>query len=267
MILSTIRRYTWLTVVLSGVSMHRLTAYRLDFFVGVASFAIRVACQIALIGVVFRHVDGLAGWNYQQALFLLGFSLLPRGLDRLFTDQLWILAWQLVRTGDFYRYLIRPVNPLYIMLSERFMYPDGFGELVLGIAIVVIAGESMDLHLSAVQWLLFLPLVLCGAVIQAAVKGFFASLSFWTTSSLSVVTAVHQLGDFGSYPMGLYHPVLRALLTWLLPFAFTAYVPARYLLFGDIDGLVWMLPVTVLTAAIAYGTFRRGVDRFEMTGS
>ncbi|GAB3079021.1 ABC transporter permease [Micromonospora schwarzwaldensis] len=265
--IAVVRRYLRLTVLLCGVSMHRLTAYRMDFAVGVASFVIRVGGQIALIGLVYRYVDDLAGWGYHQALFLLGFSLLSRALDRLFTDQLWILAWQLVRSGEFHRYLIRPVNPLYLLLSERFMYPEGIGELALGLAITLASAGALDLHLDVAQWLLFVPMVVCGAVIHASIKTLIASCSFWSVSSLPVLSAVHQLGEFGSYPLGLYHPALQAVLTWVLPFAFTAYIPARYLLFGAVDGLIWLLPVTAVAAAVAYGVFRIGVNRYEMTGS
>ncbi|AEV84559.1 ABC transporter permease [Actinoplanes sp. SE50] len=267
MTVSTARRYLRLTAVLCGASLHRLTAYRMDFLIGAASFVIRIACQIALIGVIFQYVPALGGWTRQQALFLLGFSLLPRGLDRLFTDQLWILAWQLVRTGDFFRYLIRPVNPFYALLSERFLYPDGFGELATGIAIVVTAAGTMDLHLTVAQWLLLLPLVLGGALIHTFLKAFLASLSFWMTSSLNVMVAVNQLSEFTAYPLNLYHPVLRGVLTWVLPFAFTAYLPVRYLLTGDAGPLLWMLPVTTLTVLLGYGTFRLGLRRYEMPGS
>lgn len=260
------RRYLRLFVVLCGVSMHRLTTYRADFMVGVSSFVVRIGCQLAVISVVFTHVDSLAGWTYHQVLFLLGFALLPRGIDRLVTDQLWILSWQLVRTGEVFRYLIRPVNPLFLLLSERFMYPDGFGELILGIVVMVTALGGGDVQLTLTDWLLIPLLVLCAAVIHAAIKCIVASLAFWTTSSLHVLSAVNQLSDFAAYPMALYHPALGAVLTWIVPYAFTAAIPVRYLLFGG-SSILALLPVTAAMVALAAVVFARGIRRFEMTGS
>ncbi|WP_327687147.1 ABC transporter permease [Streptomyces sp. NBC_00467] len=264
---STVVRYTRLTWYLSGVSLHRLTEYRMDFLLGAGGLLLRVVCQVAVIGMVFQQVPVIAGWNYSQVLFLLGFSLLPRGLDRLFTDQLWILARKLVQNGEFFRYLIRPVHPLFSLLSERFLYPDGFGELLTGVALTWYAADRLDLDPSAGQLLLAPLLVLCGTLILASIKTAFAALAFWTTSSFPVLYAANQLGDFAGYPLDLYHPSLRWLLTWLLPYAFTAYVPASYLLFGHTAMLPWLFLVTVGLVTLALVVWHRGVDRYEMTGS
>ncbi|MYR01888.1 MULTISPECIES: ABC-2 family transporter protein [unclassified Streptomyces] len=265
--LATAARYARLTWHLSAVSVHRLTEYRMDFLLGAGGLVLRVVCQVAVVGMVFRQTPRIAGWDYHEVLFLLGFSLLPRGLDRMFTDQLWVMARKLVQNGDFFRYLIRPVHPLFSLLSERFLYPDGFGELLTGAALTWYAADRLDLRLSAVQWLLLPLLVLCGTLVLASIKTLFASLAFWTTNSFPALYAANQLGDFSGYPLDLYHPSLRWLLTWLLPYAFTAYVPATYLLFGRTGMLPWLFVVTAGAVTLALVVWHRGVDRYEMTGS
>ncbi|MET7286405.1 ABC-2 family transporter protein [Streptomyces sp. NPDC005573] len=265
--LFTLTRYTRLTWQLSAVSVHRLTEYRMDFLLGAGGLLLRVICQIAVIGTVFRQVPVIAGWHYHQVLFLLGFSLLPRGLDRMFTDQLWILARKLVQNGEFFRYLVRPVNPLFSLLSERFLYPDGFGELITGAALTWYAAAHLETGPSTGQWLLSPLLVLCGTLILASIKTLFASLAFWTTNSLPALYAANQLGEFSGYPLDLYHPSLRWLLTWLLPYAFTAYVPVSYLIFGHARMLPWLFVVTAALVTLALIVWHRGVDRYEMTGS
>lgn len=265
--LSTLTRYSRLTWQLSAVSVHRLTEYRMDFLLGAGGLLLRVSCQIIVIGTVFRQVPVIAGWHYHQVLFLLGFSLLPRGLDRMFTDQLWILARKLVQSGEFYRYLIRPVHPLFSLLSERFLYPDGLGELLTGAALVWYAAAHLEHGPSAGQLLLAPLLVLCGALILASIKTLFASLAFWTTNSFPALYAANQLGEFSGYPLDLYHPSLQWLLTWLLPYAFTAYVPTTYLVFGSTHMLPWLFVVTAALVTLALLVWHRGVDRYEMTGS
>lgn len=265
--LTTLVRYARLTWQLSAVSLHRLTEYRMDFLLGAGGLLLRVACQVAVIGMVFRQVPLIGGWNYGQVLYLLGFSLLPRGLDRMFTDQLWILARKLVQNGEFFRYLIRPVHPLFSLLSERFLYPDGFGELLTGAGLLWYATGRLSPAPDAGRLLVAPVLVLCGTLILASIKTLFASLSFWTTNSFPALYAANQLGDFAGYPLDLYHPTLRWLLTWLLPYAFTAYVPASYLLFGRTRLLPWLFAVTAGLVALALVVWHRGVDRYEMTGS
>lgn len=263
----TLRRYLGLSWFLGGVGLHRLAAYRTDFILGAGAFVVRVGLQTAVVGLVFRQVPAVGGWSYHEVLFLLGFSLLPRGLDHLFTDQLWELGRKLVQRGEFYRYLVRPVNPLFGLLSERFFHPDGLGELIVGLVLIGYAGSELGLAPSPLEWALAPLLVLCGALIHTAVKLFFASLSFWTVTSLPAMHAAGQVSEFASYPLDIYHPSLRALLTWVLPFAFTSYAPCSYLLFGDTGLVVWTPLVTAAALAIAWAVWRRGLDTYEMTGS
>ncbi|MFI8952343.1 ABC transporter permease [Streptomyces sp. NPDC053750] len=265
--LRTVARYARLSWFLGGVGLHRLTAYRMDFLLGAGAFLVRVGVQTAVVGLVFRHVPVVGGWSYHEVVFLLGFSLLPRGLDHLFTDQLWELGRKLVQRGEFYRHLVRPVSPLFSLLSERFFHPDGFGELIVGVVLVCWSGSHLDLELTALQWALSPLLVVCGALIHTAVKLLFASLSFWTVTSLPAMYAASQVSEFAAYPLDIYHPSLRALLTWVLPFAFTSYVPCAYLLTGETGLVVWLPVVTAGALALALAVWRRGLHIHEPTGS
>ncbi|MFF8593889.1 ABC transporter permease [Streptomyces sp. NPDC015220] len=263
----TVWRHLRLALFLGGVGLHRLTAYRMDFALGAGAFLVRVGLQTAVVGLVFRQVPAVGGWSYHEVLFLLGFSLLPRGLDHLFTDQLWELGRKLVQRGEFYRYLIRPVNPLFSLLSERFFHPDGLGELVVGAVLVGWSGSELGLDPTPSQWAVAPLLVLCGALIHTSVKLLFASLSFWTVTSLPSMYAANQVSEFAAYPLDIYHPSLRVLLTWVLPFAFTSYVPCVYLLTGARGLVVWLPAVTAGALALALAVWRRGVNAYEMTGS
>ncbi|MFF9087792.1 ABC transporter permease [Streptomyces sp. NPDC014991] len=263
----TVGRHVRLAFFLGGVGLHRLSMYRMDFALGAGAFLIRVGLQTAVVGLVFRQVPAVDGWSCDEVLFLLGFSLLPRGLDHLFTDQLWELGRKLVQRGEFYRYLIRPVNPLFSLLSERFFHPDAVGELVVGGVLVGWSGHELGLDPTSLQWCVAPLLVVCGALIHTSVKLLFASLSFWTVTSLPSMYAANQVSEFAGYPLDIYHPSLRAVLTWVLPFAFTSYVPCVYLLTGATGLVVWLPVVTAGAVAVALTVWRRGVDAYEMTGS
>ncbi|WP_432158506.1 ABC transporter permease [Streptomyces sp. bgisy153] len=257
-----------LTLFLCGVSLHRLTEYRVDFLLGAFGFIIRVGAQIILVHVVFALVPSVYGWGYYHALFLLGFALLPRGLDRLFTDNLWMLSGQYVRTGEFYRYLIRPVRPLFLLVSDRFFWPDALGDLITGVTLLAYATGHLTLGVPPVVAVALTPiLVLLGAVVYFSVKLAFASLAFWTTTSYPVMHAANELSEFAGFPLDLYRPTVRWVLTWVVPFAVTSYFPATFLLFGDRAHLLW-IPTTSLGAlAVACLIWRAGLRRYEMTGS
>ncbi|GAB2919723.1 ABC transporter permease [Streptomyces mayteni] len=262
----TLRRYAGLALLLTGVGLRRLVSYRADFLVGVGAFALRVVLHALLLGVIYRHVTDIAGWTFREAVLLLGVAMLVRGIDHAFTDQLWELGRKLVQRGELVRYLVRPVHPLFSLLSERFCYPEGIGEALAGLAVIGYAAGGLDLDLDPAGLVVFAVLLLAGALVFAAVKLLLAALAFWTTTSLQVMTAVYELADTARYPLDVFPWPARLLLTGVLPFALTGFVPADYLLHGP-SPLTWLAPLIggALTL-LALRVWSLGVRRFEAVG-
>lgn len=260
------RRYARLTLALTGVGLRRLMGYRGDFLVGAFGFAVRVGLNAALLMVVFRQVNALGGWTLGQMLLLLGLAMLSRGLDHTFTDQLWELGRKLVQRGELVRYLVRPVNPLYLLLSERFLYPDGIGELLAGALLTAYAGHEAHVTAGPVRLLGTAALVCCGALIYSSLKLILAALAFWTTTSFQVMSAIYQISDTARFPLGIFPAPVRGVLVTVLPFALTGYAPAAFLLRGA-DGLTFAAPlVTGAFVFLAWLVWRRGLERFEAVG-
>ena len=102
--------------------------YKVDFVVGVLGVFLTQGLNLLFLNVLFQHIPSLEGWTFQEIAFIYGFSLIPKGLDHLFFDNLWALGQRLVRKGEFDKYLTRPINPLFHILVETFQI-DALGEL------------------------------------------------------------------------------------------------------------------------------------------
>ncbi len=73
--------------------------------------------------------------------------------------------------------------------------------------------------------------VLGGALAEGAVHIIITSLSFRFVRVEALSFYVDSVfNTFGSYPLSIYSTVVRVLLTYVLPLAFMAYVPATILL-------------------------------------
>ena len=105
--------------------------YKVDFVVGVLGVFLTQGLNLLFLNVIFQHIPSLEGWTFQEIAFIYGFSLIPKGLDHLFFDNLWALGQRLVRKGEFDKYLTRPINPLFHILVETFQI-DALGELLVG---------------------------------------------------------------------------------------------------------------------------------------
>lgn len=262
------KRYLYLYKKFLAQYLKILMEYKVDFLIGLLGFFITQISGIIFIYIIFESIPSLNGWNFYQIVFIYGFSQLPRGLDHLLTDNLWHLAGSFVVDGKFDKYLLRPINPLFHMLAELFQ-PDAFGELIVGVILTVTASIKLDLHFGILNILLFILVIILGAIIYFSIKLFLASLAFWVKFSMPLVSLGYSFGDFAKYPMSIYSKFIQFFLSFIIPFAFTAYFPAAYFV-GKID-LGYAIGVTIIVTGIsfiiAYATWSNGVKAYESAGN
>ena len=63
---------------LAAQNLKRIMEYRADFLTGAVSFLIDQAIGIAFIFIIFTQIPQLAGFTFEQILFIYGFSQIPK---------------------------------------------------------------------------------------------------------------------------------------------------------------------------------------------
>jgi ABC-2 type transport system permease protein len=164
--------------------------------------------------------------------------------------------------------LLKPINPLFHLLAERFQ-PDAIGELIVGIVLIVYSTINLKMSFSFLDIILLMLMIICGSIIYTSIKLFFASLAFWIKNSQSILFVNYTLSDFSKYPISIYGKTIRLIITFVIPFAFTAYFPAAYFvnkesMYIAIGGTVL---ASILTFSIAYYTWCKGIRVYESAGS
>ena len=125
------KKYQRMHLIFIRQYIKQIMEYKVDFVVGVLGVFLTQGLNLLFLNVIFQHIPSLEGWTFQEIAFIYGFSLIPKGLDHLFFDNLWALGQRLVRKGEFDKYLTRPINPLFHILVETFQI-DALGELLVG---------------------------------------------------------------------------------------------------------------------------------------
>lgn len=211
----------------------------------------------------------LGDWTLDQLIFIYGFAQIPRGIDHLLTDNIWLVAWRLVVNGKFDRYLLRPMNLFLQVIFEK-LQPDALGELLVGTILLVVSLQKGIVIVDATHMLLFVVSVIAGAVIYTAVKLLFASFAFWIKVSGPVLYTAYQMADFAKYPTEIYAKGIRFIITWVIPFAFVAYLPASYFLKQGISAVATVgveCLIAVVFFAAAYAVFTFGTRAYESAGN
>lgn len=262
------KRYLFLYSKYFSNHLKVMMEYKADFYIGMFSVAIQQFTSLFFLKIVFNHIDVLKGWTFYEILFIYAIAFLGRSIHHIFFDNLWTLGWQYVRTGNLDRLLLRPVNPLFQVISER-VQQDGFGQLLIGLVVLFTATTHLDITWSIGSVLLLALVIISSGFIFVAINLFFISFSFWMVDSLPIVASVFQLSDFARYPLTIYPKVITYLITWLIPYGFTAFYPAA--LFFEQKGYAitgFLTPiVAILSMVIAYKFWQKGLRSFVSTGS
>lgn len=248
--------------------LKRLMEYRVDFLTGALSFMIGQITNILFISIIFSQIPKLAGWSYYEIIFIYGFSLLPKGLDHLTTDNLWKVAYFIVRKGDFDKYLTRPINPLIHVIIENFQF-DALGEFITGIVLFIYSCLKLGITFTPFKILLLLIAVIFGTFIFTSIKIACAAIAFWVKRSGSILQVFYMSSDFARYPVTIYSKAVRFVISYIVPFAFTSYYPASYFLRGNnpfycIGGTV-IISIVFLIGSIMI--WNRGIVAYESAGS
>lgn len=263
-----LKRYARLYRVFITQFLKTLMQSRVDFFIGLFGFFLAQMSGIAFLYLVFRQIPTLHNWNFNQLIFIYGFAQIPRGIDHLFTDNIWLVAWRMVVTGEFDRYLLRPMNLFFQVVCEK-LQPDALGELIVGFVLVGMAVRKGIVMVSPLHILMFILSMIAGAIIYTSIKLFFASLAFWVKESGPFLQTAYETAEFAKYPVEIYAKPLRFLITWIVPFAFVAYIPATYFLveksiFSTI-GIECI--IAFLLWNVAYFVFKKGSKIYESAGN
>lgn len=248
--------------------LKRMMEYKIDFLTGAVSFVIGQAINLAFLWIIFSQIPSLAGWTFDQIIFIYGFSLIPKGIDHLLFDNLWMIAHFEVKKGAFDKYLTRPINPLFHVLVERFQV-DAFGELIVGIVLMAVSIPQLAIAWNPLSVVLFILVIPFATLIYTSIKIATTAIAFWTKSSGNITYMFYMVNDFAKYPTTIYNKTVRAIITYIIPFAFTAFYPASYLLTGEnpwfnIGGTV-LISVVLLTVSILI--WNKGIAAYESAGS
>jgi len=241
--------------------------YRVDTAVEIFSDLVFQFVNLIFILVVFGHTTLLGGWSREEIIFIYGFFLVPYSLFSAFFS-MWDFNERYIVQGEMDRILTRPIHSLFQIVLERMELESLFGA-VTGLVIMAYAGMKLGLTLTWYDPLVFIILVISGALIYASIFTMLASISFWSDSRTDIMPMMYNIGNYGRYPVDIYNSVIRFVLTWILPFAFVGVYPSAYFL-GRSEWYLytWLTPVIgVAFFLLSLFIWNIGVTKYRGAGN
>ncbi|MFI6394267.1 ABC transporter permease [Nonomuraea sp. NPDC050547] len=222
-------RTVGLYLLLLRASMRSAVQYRFNTLIGIIAGAVYQGSGFAFIWVVMTSFPTLGSWSLAEIAFLYGLRLTAHALWLIPLSGLIGIEW-IVRDGEFDRFLLRPLNPLVQLLAKDIGLGQ-VGDLLVGLTLLIIAGQQAGVSWGPGLIVFCLASIVGGALVEAS---FFLALASLTLRMFHTFTLRIFIDDvfsrFGSYPMQIFGAPVQWVLTFVLPAAFVAYIPASVVL-------------------------------------
>jgi ABC-2 type transport system permease protein len=227
---------------------------------------VRIAFFLVFLKGIFRHTDALAGYSLAEAaLFFLTFNLVDI-LAQLFFRGVYGIRG-LIRDGEFDYFLIQPMNVLYRVAFNTVDFLDVLTALPVFI-ITFFVMKQIPSGLDPVNVALYMALLVNGLLIAFAIHVAVASLAVLTQELDNTIWLYRDLMTLGRFPADIYAPVMRGVITYVMPIAVMVSFPSKALL-GVLSGR-WVLQALItalISVALSLWFWRFATRRYTSVSS
>lgn len=258
--------------VLVGSRMRSQTAYRRSFVSDLLGSVAIGLMEFAEIYVVFANIDVLGELDFAAAVLVFALATVGFSLADLLVGHVDNLPVYL-REGTLDAFLLRPL-PVLAQLITSDVSLRRLGRVAVSGVLLAIALALGDIEWTAAKIALLVLTPLTATAIFAGLFVCAAAVQFWLIEGAEFTSAFTYGGAYASgYPASIFSLPMRLLFTFVVPAAFTAYLPVLVLL--DLPGppglpqwLGWCTPLAALAIwAVALAGWRAGLRHYTGTGS
>jgi viologen exporter family transport system permease protein len=216
--------------------------YRANLVVQLVQSAVGLATALLGLAVVFSKTNTLAGWTPAELLAIVGVYSLVSGVSQLVVQPSLSRFMEDIRLGTLDFTLTKPVDA-QALVSVRQVEVWKLFDVAIGVVVLAVAVAQLGATIGIVEAAAFLLALLSGVTIIYSFLLILATCAFWLVRLDNILVIYQSMYEAGRWPIGIYPPWLRAVLTFLVPVGFAVTVPA--------ESLVGRMTLSTLAGAIA----------------
>jgi ABC-2 type transport system permease protein len=200
--------------------------YRANFFIQLLQSAVSVTVALVVLKLVYSQTDELNGWAQPELLVVLGIQILLGGVIQTTIQPNMRRLMEEVRDGKLDFALTKPEDS-QVLVSVRNVQIWRSVDVISGAAVLAYGVSGLDTGVGPVDALLFLGLLVIGAVTIYCFWLAIATLAFWIVDVWQIIELFDGIYQTGRWPVSIYPGWLRFGVTFLVPIAFAITVPAE----------------------------------------
>jgi ABC-2 type transport system permease protein len=240
--------------------------YRLDFFVEAVMALFWTASALAPLFVLFRMRSGVAGWNWAEALIVVGFFTMLKGFLSGVVQPALTTVVEHLRTGTLDFLLLKPVDAQFMVSTCRLDLARVV-DVGAGVAIAAFGFARSDRALTLTALPLTLLLLACAVVILYGIWLLAVSVAFHVVKIDNLSNLIVSTYDAARWPSSVFRGVFAFVFTFIIPLALMTTYPALALL-GRISAAQVLASVGTALAFLALSRFvwLRSVGKYTSAG-
>lgn len=229
---------------------------KVTFFTNVIFMILNDATFIIQWMVLFNIKEDFGGYKISDVLILWGLAALTFGISRLLFAKAFNLS-ELIINGKLDSFLVQPKNTLISVITSDTSI-SALGDILYGIIVVLFCKVSIA------QFMLLLLFGITGGIIVTNVAIIAGCISFrFVKGDIIGDTIQSIMVNFATYPDTIFKNAVKFILYTIIPVGLTAYMPLHVIIKFDWLATLIILGVTVLSTALAFFAFNRGLKRYS----
>lgn len=255
----------WLAAV--RASFVREMEFRANFWLGITRNLFWLGIFLLQIEVMFSHTATLAGWSKADVLTILAMSRIIEGLMNTFFGNNIAELPNLVQTGRFDFYLLKPLPAQFNVSFGHFSLYQ-LGSVMAGFILLFYASFLRQSFPHLTNWLTLLFFASLGLLIYYSLLVLISSLVFFLERLEALWGYITLMTEPLTVPFNIFPRPVQNALTYIIPLAFLVFIPAQSLA-GTLT--IWhallALFLTGIFFTLANLAWRAGLRRYSSASS
>ena len=219
----------------------------------------------SLIGlqVVFTYTSRINGWRAHELLALLGLYFIVGGMINSLIQPSIQQFLEGVHQGSFDFTLVKPLDSQFLVSTQNIQIWKAI-DCIIGAVLLGVGLSRLSTEVTLPQLLAFAITLFAGGAIVYSFWLMLATTAFWWVRVETILSLFQSMFLAGRWPVTIYPPWLRWILTFLIPIAVAVTLPIEVLV--DRDSTM-MVAGCVIAAIVMLGVsrwlWRRGLQRYS----
>ena len=262
-------RYLKLYFTYAKRSLMGKLAYKANVIIGIVAFLFSQITALLTLFLLVSTVPNIDGYTIYDIGFLFGITNMAIGIDHLFSDKLWTVAYHEVKMGNLDHMFLRPVPVLFQVFAHEIQL-EAFGEIITAIALMVFCGMNISFNVTGLGIILIIVGIICASIIITSFKIIIAALAFVFGRSGPLLQVVYNFSTYSRYPLSIFPNAIRFILMFIIPLGVCLFLPYENLFTNSYDPFLLlgiMIGATLVFLSLSILIWNYFCSRYESTGS